>query len=145
MTREQAAKILEVSPNARQREINDAYSTLCRQYSTRSRFATKPDERDAAANALKFLQEAYREMTGSARSNIPLRRRQPPPPSSAIPRRRLNARAVDKPAPSRRTRFEIRIIWPFPWLTLLRRDERFAAAAICAAMFVIAMVIVACV
>lgn len=145
MTRDEAAKILGISPTAKPREINRTFTDLRRQYATRSQFSTQPNERDAAARALKFLQEAYREMTGATTADVPLRRRRAPSASSPIPRKRIIGRQASQPTPARRTRLKVRIVWLFPWQSLMPRDEKTAAVAICAAMFVIALIVVACI
>ena len=70
MNKEQATKILGVSPSAKRREINAAFEAPRRQYVMRAQHSPAPDERDVATKALATVQDAYHELTGD---NAPAR------------------------------------------------------------------------
>lgn len=79
MTREEAAKIMELSPKTGLPKANAAYAAKLRALTTRSQYATDPADRDVAARSVGLLREAYQVLTGS------------PPPAHVQPDRQTPA------------------------------------------------------
>lgn len=64
MTKDDAARILEVPLNAKSKHADEAYARKRTKYLAQAQYATDPRERDVANNALGLLQDAYRTLTG---------------------------------------------------------------------------------
>lgn len=103
MTRLEAAKIFDVAPNSKPRQINAAYNALRHKYVRRAHYSTIPRERDEANTALVLLQDAYRVLTKKkAPARIKPSRAATTTPSSRIPRASLGGASPRSHEPARR-------------------------------------------
>lgn len=75
MTRDEAAKILEVSPRASRRQCDAAYAKTLGVLTLRLQHETVPHERDVLGRGIRLLGEAYQVFTGN-----------PPPSQVAAPK-----------------------------------------------------------
>jgi len=74
MTPDEAARLLNVNPNAQRREVDTALASLRSYYVSQLQLSTEPHERDAAVRAVAVIQEAYAVLTGqsAADANVPI-------------------------------------------------------------------------
>jgi hypothetical protein len=155
MTTHEAAKIIEVTPNSKPRQIDAAYNALRHKYVARAQYSTVPSERDEANRALGLVQDAYRTLTGRpAPTRIKPMRAARTAPSSSIPRASLGGKrtrhgrsssaarsrthphgGVTNPSRSRKTTNKS------PWTSA----ENTVAFAFTVAIFVLALTALACV
>jgi hypothetical protein len=162
MSKEEAARVLKVRPNATRRQIENAYESLRRIYVSKSQYATDPREREVANNALGLLQEAYQTLTGTP-APISIKPHLAPAatPSLSIPRASLGGRPAQHRAPARshsqtiwkkskphatkrQDRWAPNWSWPLTFKMRMPTLEKAVASLICAVMFLIALLILAC-
>jgi|GEM_PF-5646052 len=151
MTEKEAFKSLGLAPGVKRREIDTAFNRLRLEYVSKAQHSTLPGERDVAYRVLGIVQDAHRELTGSAAPTPGNAHRGTTKPQSAtIPRasmggattrrsasaRRASATAgtAKSATPARRSQVAAMRWWP-PTV------EGATASAICAAMFLVALFI----
>ena len=140
MTKYEATRILEVPPNPNQREVDAAFTSLRGKYVATSQYSTHPGERDMASTALVKIQDAYHELTGARepRQGKP-NRAAVPVPSSSIPRASLGGAR----SPVRQRRANRSQAKNSPKGKRTTTMETAAAFVICAAMFLVSLLILA--
>lgn len=143
MTPDEARNVLNVREGAARGEIDTAFVLNRDHYMLQARFDTCPQRRDRAHQALALLNDAYRSLTGDQAPPQGAKNGMKRPESGDhIPRASLSGR-VAPPAPIKPDR-------RFNWLCILRdlslrpNPERVAASLICFAMFVISLLLLAC-
>lgn len=146
MTVEQAEKILNVRRGASRREIDTAYLLNRNHCMRRSQYDTCPKGRDHAHQALILLQDAYRTLTGeSAPRQMPSKESARPDPGEHIPRASLVGKVTPRKPTPRRRRPNMDRIGATPRFQWHSSRENLVASFICVSMFLIALVVLACV
>jgi len=156
MTHDEAARLLNVKPNARRGEVDTAFTSLRLHYVIPQQLSTDPLKRDAAVRAIGLIQEAYATLTGqSPDSAMPPPKSAPPIVSDDIPRVSLGGRRVTPKRGSTRKAsspagrslgewlVQVRWQWPVlpnPWKS---NRETAVALAICAGIIFIAILMLA--
>lgn len=144
MTVNDARKVLNIHEGAARRQIDTAYLLNRDHLMLRARFETCPQHRDQAHQALALLNEAYQALTGvSAPPHGANNQVKMSDSAVNIPRASLYGK-VTSPPPNKSTKH-------IDWLGILRtfkpacNPENIAASLICIAMFIVSLVILACV
>jgi len=156
MTRDEAARLLNVKPNAMRGEVDKAFTSLRLHYVISQQLSTDPLKRDAAVRAIGLLQEAYVTMTGQSPClAMPPPKSSPPIASDDIPRVTLGGRRVapkrgctGKAAPpAGRSLGEllVHVRWRWPVLPNPWKSNRETAVAmvICAGIILFAILMLA--
>jgi hypothetical protein len=161
VSNDEAAKILNVPLSATRQQIDNAYESLRSKYANQSQYATDPRERQVAYSALILIQDAYPKMTGRQVPNQIMPRTTVATHSERIPRVSLGAKAVQHsptgstrtPATASKPEYQPtgRQSWWIPsrvgvggWKSWLPTPEKVAASLICGAIFLAALLILAC-
>jgi hypothetical protein len=161
MTENEAARVLNVRPNAKPREILEACNSRRREYVCRAQFATDPHERDVANNGLRILQDAYYSLTGTQVPNQIKPHATGATQSQLIPRASLGARPVQQYPPTfdrsptttsnaesqstgRRRWWAPSQVWVNGRRSWVPTPEKVVASLICGAIFLTALLIFAC-
>ena len=153
MTRDEAARLLNVKPNAMRGEVDKAFTSLRLHYVISQQLSTDPLKRDAAVRAIGLLQEAYVTMSGQSPDiAMPPPKSAPPIASDDIPRVTLGGRRVDSkrstgtsPKSAGQSKWEWRLQFRWPILPALWSSNRETAVAkiICAVVFLLAILMLA--
>lgn len=153
MTRDEAARLLNITPNAKRGEVDNEFTSLRLHYANLLQFSTIPHVRDGAVRALGLIQEAYTKLTGqSAPSAMPTPKSASQIASDEIPRVSLGGRRVDSkrstgmsPKSAGQSKWEWRLQFRWPILPALWSSNRETAVAkiICAVVFLLAILMLA--
>ncbi len=146
MTAEVAEKVLNIRRGASRREIDTAYLLNRNHCMQQAQYDTCPKGRDQAHQALILAQDAYRTLTGeSTPRQMPSKESAKPEPGEHIPRASLSGKVTPRKPTPRRRRTNIDRIGATPRFQWPSSPENLVASFICVSMFLIALLVLACV
>lgn len=146
MTAEEAEMVLNIRRGAGRREIDMAYLLNRNHCLRRSQYDTCPKGRDQAHQALILAQDAYRTLTGeSTPRQMPSKESAKPEPGEDIPRASLSGKFTPTAATPSRGWMKIEWLGWFSKFRFPRNPETIVASLISVAMFLIALLVLACV